>query len=204
MHPSRTSAGSVRLYGRRIMLRPLTTSDFTTYSEVRRFNNDWLIPWEPSRPPGMPDPALDRDAFGARCVSRDRDRQSGLAYAFAVFVDGMFAGEVNINNVQRGALQSCSIGYWIDQRRAGHAYVSEGVAIMLRFAFEELSLHRVEICIIPRNHRSHRVMEKLAIRNEGIAERFVEIAGIWEDHVRYGITVEEWLERRATFAADWL
>ncbi len=34
-------------------------------------------------------------------------------------------------------------------------------------------------------------MEKLAIREEGIALRFLEINGVWEDHVRYGITVEE-------------
>ena len=29
-------------------------------------------------------------------------------------------------------------------------------------------------------------MEKLAIREEGIAERYLEINGTWEDHVRYG------------------
>ncbi|MFM9225737.1 MAG: GNAT family N-acetyltransferase, partial [Actinomycetota bacterium] len=68
----------------------------------------------------------------------------------------------------------------------------------------ELQLHRLEICIIPRNANSRRVMEKLAIRAEGLAERFLEIDGIWEDHVRYGITVEEWQERREWFATHWL
>ena len=47
-------------------------------------------------------------------------------------------------------------------------------------------------------------MEKLAIREEGIAERFLEINGVWEDHVRYGLTVEEWATRRAELAAAWL
>ena len=63
---------------------------------------------------------------------------------------------------------------------------------MAAFAFEQLDLHRLEICIVPRNPNSRRVMEKLAIREEGIAQRFLEINGAWEDHVRYGITVEEW------------
>ena len=47
-------------------------------------------------------------------------------------------------------------------------------------------------------------MEKLGLREEGIAERYLEINGVWEDHVRYAITVEEWEKRRDEFAADWL
>ena len=47
-------------------------------------------------------------------------------------------------------------------------------------------------------------MEKLAIREEGIAQRFFEINGVWEDHVRYGITVEEWAERRDDLRQTWL
>ena len=63
-------------------------------------------------------------------------------------------------------------------------------------------LHRLEICIVPRNANSRRVMAKLAIREEGIAERYLEINGTWEDHVRYGFTVEEWeTATRGTVAA---
>jgi ribosomal-protein-alanine N-acetyltransferase len=62
----------------------------------------------------------------------------------------------------------------------------------------------MEICIIPRNHNSRRVMEKLGIREEGLAERFLEINGVWEDHVRYGFTVEEWRQRRNELSAEWL
>ena len=75
---------------------------------------------------------------------------------------------------------------------------------MLRFAFEELGLHRVEIGVIPRNAASRRVAAKLGLREEGIAERFLQINGVWEDHVRFGITVEEWDDRRAAYADAWL
>ena len=37
----------LRLYGRRVVLRPLTSSDFPPWSEVRLRNESWLIPWEP-------------------------------------------------------------------------------------------------------------------------------------------------------------
>lgn len=202
-HPSRTLA-PIRLYGRRVMLRPLAPSDFRSWSEVRRHNAEWLTVWEPSRQPHQPDPTTDRSAFSSRCLQRDRDRANGTAYQFGLFVDGQVVGEINLNNVIRGAMQSCTVGYWIDQRHAGRGYTAEGVVLVMQFAFEQLGLHRVEICIVPRNIRSRRIMEKLEIREEGLAERYLEINGVWEDHLRYGITVEEWEIRRRELVAEWI
>jgi ribosomal-protein-alanine N-acetyltransferase len=62
----------------------------------------------------------------------------------------------------------------------------------------------VQISIIPRNTASRRVVEKLGIRDEGTAERYLEIAGVWEDHIRYAITVEEWEERKDALVKEWL
>jgi len=202
-HPSRT-ATPLRLYGRRLMMRPLAANDFREWSEVRRRNHDWLTVWEPSRQPHHADPVLDRGAFTSRCLQRDRDRASGTAYQFGLFVDQHVAGEVNINNVVRGAMQSATIGYWIDQAHAGQGYVAEAVVVVLQFAFEQLGLHRVEICIVPRNERSRRIVEKLKIRDEGVALRYLEINGVWEDHIRYGITAEEWTDRRDELMGTWV
>ncbi len=197
-----------RLRGQRVTLRPLAPSDFESWREVRLHNEGWLVPWEPRRPASLPDPTRDRHAYEARCAARERERATDHAYPFGLFVDTSDAltliGEVNINNVTRGALQSATIGYWVDQRHAGHGYVAEAVVATMRYAFEQLSLHRLEICIVPRNANSRRVMEKLDVREEGIALRFLEIAGTWEDHVRYGITAEEWVERRAELCRAWL
>lgn len=204
MHPARPSHVGLRLYGKRIVLRPLVPQDFAGWSDVRRRNGEWLTVWEPLKLPHHPDPETNRDVFAARCGARDRERHAGTQYAFGIFVDGAFAGEINLNNVVRGAFQSATVGYWIDRARAGHSYMSEAVAVVAQYAFEELHLHRLEVCIIPRNTRSRRVMEKLDIREEGLALRFLEINGVWEDHVRYAITVEEWNERRPWFAEHWL
>ncbi|MEI8287803.1 MAG: GNAT family protein [Actinomycetes bacterium] len=204
MHPARPTNAGLRLYGRRVVLRPLVAQDFNGWSEVRRRNGEWLTKWEPARLAHHPDPEINRDVFAARCGARDRERHAGTQYAFGIFVDGAFAGEINLNNVVRGAFQSATIGYWIDKARAGHSFMSEAVLTLAQYSFESLNLHRLEICIIPRNANSRRVVEKLGIREEGIAERFLEINGVWEDHVRYGITIEEWLERREQYVADWL
>ena len=149
---------------------------------------------------------MDPDAFRARCGAWDRQRQFDAAYGFGVFLrDGeRFAGEVSLGNVQRGPFQSAYVGYWIDEAAAGHGYIPEGVVLMLRYAFEELRLHRIEAAIVPRNAPSRRVANKLGLRDEGVARRLLQIRGVYEDHVRYAITSEEWAERRDELAAGFL
>ncbi len=191
-------------FGRRLLLRPLVASDFPAWREVRRRNVDWLTKWEAARLPGHPDVVEDRDAFAVRCSARQRERQLGTAYAFGIFVEGELAGEINLSAVQRGPFQSAYVGYWIDEKQAGNGYMPEAVVTLCRFAFDDLLLHRVQISIIPRNKASRRVVEKLGIRDEGIAVRYLEINGVWEDHVRYAMTAEEWQERGAELCRTWL
>jgi [ribosomal protein S5]-alanine N-acetyltransferase len=198
------SAPVIRLYGKRVLLRPLMVADFPQWSEVRVRNEGWLLRWEPARIPGHADPTRDRDAFTARCNARERERQMGAGYGFGIFVDGVLAGELNINAIQRGPFQNAYVGYWIDEAKAGRGYMPESVVVATRFAFEEIHLHRLQISIIPRNHNSRRVVEKLRYREEGTALRYLEINGVWEDHVRYAITAEEWVERKAELSAEWL
>jgi ribosomal-protein-alanine N-acetyltransferase len=193
------------LTGRRIVLRPLMVSDFSAWQEVRRRNADWLLKWEPKRVPGAPDPVESRDAFAMRCGARQRERQLGTGYAYGIFLGGQtFCGEINLSIVQRGPFQSCYVGYWIDEAHAGQGLMPEAVVCICRSAFEDLLLHRVQISIIPRNRASRRVVEKLGIRDEGTAVRYLEIAGVWEDHIRYAMTAEEWAERRDTLIKEWL
>ncbi len=137
----------------------------------------------------------------------ERERQLGSGYGFGIFVGperSRFAGEINLSSVQRGPYQNAYVGYWIDEAAAGHSYVPEAFVVLCRFAFEELALHRLQASIIPRNGPSHRVAEKLGLRDEGIAVRYLEINGRWEDHVRYAITSEEWADRREDYLRDWI
>lgn len=192
------------LFGRRVMLRALTLADFEAWRDVRQSSADWLLKWEPKKNLHAPDPTVDRDAFAVRCSARQRERQLGSGFGFGIFVEGEFVGEINLSSVQRGAFQSGYVGYWIAQSAAGQGYVPESLVVLARFAFEELYLHRLQISIIPRNAPSRRVMEKLGLRDEGIALRYLEINGVWEDHVRYAITADEWDARRDELEGQWM
>lgn len=189
------------LTGRRVSLRPLVVEDFAQWREVRTTNEEWLTRWEPQRFAGQPDVVKSRQAFASRCAARQRERQLGTGYGFGIFVGQQLIGEMNVSAIQRGPFQNAYVGYWIDQRQAGLGYTPEALVVAMRFAFDDLRLHRIQIAIIPRNKPSRRVVEKLGIRLEGLAERYLEINGVWEDHMRYAITVEDWVARRLEFEA---
>ena len=194
---------SLELAGRRVRLATLVESDYPAWLEVRKRCRDWLVPWEP-RSKGAPLPAEDQASFAARCAMRERERQLGSGFGFGIFLDGRFSGEVTLSSIQRGPFQNGAIGYWIDRDVAGQGLTPESVVVVLRFAFETLRLHRIEVAIIPRNVASRRVADKLRLRDEGTALGFLEIDGAWEDHVRYAMTSEEWTARAAELRRDWL
>ena len=111
-------------------------------------------------------------------------------------LDGRFAGEVSLGSVQRGPFQMGYIGYWIDEALAGHGYVPEGVVLMMRYAFEALQPAPPR----GRDRAAQRARAGASPRSSGYATRaprvrFLQIQGVYEDHIRYAITAEEWHER---------
>ena len=54
---------------------------------------------------------------------------TGLRTPLPMIPCGDFAGEMNLSSIQRGAFQSCYVGYWIDEARAGQGYTPEALAV---------------------------------------------------------------------------
>lgn len=187
------------------MLRPLEAADGDAWREVRRRNQEWLEPWEPMPEPGSPDLLRDPAAFRARCASASRQRHLDTGHPLGIFLhDGTLVGEINLSGIQRGPFQSAHVGYWMDEAHAGQGLVPEALVLVLHFAFEQVGLHRVEVNIVPRNHASRRVVAKLGLREEGVSRSYLQIRGQWEDHVRYAITVDEWIERKVELTEGFL
>ncbi|NNN02621.1 MAG: GNAT family N-acetyltransferase [Acidimicrobiaceae bacterium] len=199
----RSPSSSLYLHGRRVVLRPLREGDYPGWVDVRRRCRNWLVKWEPRSALATHLPEDER-SFVSRCAVRDRERQMGTGFGFGIFYENRFVGEITLSGIARGPLQSGFIGYWIDEAVAGRGLMPEAVVVLLQFAFESQRLHRIEINIIPRNGASRRVVEKLGLRFEGVAERYLEIDGAWEDHAHYAITAEEWADRAPQLVSDWL
>jgi [ribosomal protein S5]-alanine N-acetyltransferase len=158
-----------------------------------RQNTAHLAPWVP-RPPDGQDPTS-ITAVSKAVLAQRRAWRHGASFVFVVFAREPGApviGRVALNQVSRGAMHSAYLGYWMDAERQGKGLMTEAVRATIDFALGAAALHRVQINIMPRNTASRRIMEKLDIRSEGLALRYLEIAGNWEDHVMYAVTREEW------------
>jgi ribosomal-protein-alanine N-acetyltransferase len=178
----------VELRAGRVGLRPLAYSDARAWSEVRRRNADWLRPWEATVPPG------DTTApTSFRGLVRDLRHQAKerRALPFAVTVDDEFAGQLTVTNIVGGSARWAQVGYWIDQRHAGHNVMPTAVALVVDYCLQQLRLHRVEVAIRPENTASLRVVEKLGFTEVGYARGYLHIDGEWRDHRLFALTAEE-------------
>ena len=172
-----------------VTVRPIARSDVRAWSEARRRSAAWLHPWEATVPPG----GAGRPATFPKLVRRLRKAaKAGTAMPFVIEVDGRFAGQVTVNNIVRGSAQFASIGYWIDREFAGRGVMPRAVALVIDHCLTTAGLHRIEVCIRPENSNSLRVVEKLGIREVGLAPWFLHIDGGWRDHRIFAITTEEW------------
>ena len=61
--------------------------------------------------------------------------------------------------------------------------MTAAVGMVVRYAFAEAGLHRVEANVMPRNRPSLRVLEKNGFINEGLSRCYLNINGVWEDHI---------------------
>ena len=193
----RSISPRIRLEGERTAIRPFAARDLDELLALRRVNRGFLEPYESTR---------EERFYTADGQSRELrlDREAwttGQGYGFAILditgeVDRLI-GRVAVSNVVMGSWRNATIGYWIDEGSGSRGHATEAVLLALRFVFEELRLHRVQAAVMPHNARSLRVIEKCGLRDEGLALRYLQINGKWEDHRIFAMTAEEWHARGA-------
>jgi len=172
----------------RVGIRPFAWRDAGTWREVRSRNRGWLGPWEATLPPGA-----ERIPQSFRQMTRELNRQAkaGRTLPFAITWDDRLVGQVTVSSISWGSSRSASIGYWVDEQMAGRGITPLAVAMAIDHCFTTVGLHRVEVAVRPENVASLRVVDKLGLRREGEAPRYLHIDGAWRDHLLFAITREE-------------
>lgn len=168
-----------------IALRPVTDDDQAEWNDVRWSNHEWLQPWESGDPMGGQPLSFNE------WVRRLREGEaSGTGAVFLIEYQMQIVGQISIGAISYGSLRTGMVGYWVSQRFAGRGFVPLAVAMLADWAFFDPSgprLHRIEIAILPENHRSKRVVAKLGFVYEGVRRRYMYIGGQWRDHETYSL-----------------
>lgn len=158
--------------------RLITPDDAPVLAELVRANREFLAPWEPLRGDDYFTEAGQRVSIGASLAEHERGRS--LPWVI-LDRDGAVVGRINLNNIVRGAAQSASLGYWLGQAATGRGIATAAVCDIVRVAFVELGLHRIQADTLVYNEGSQRVLERNGFVRIGLAPRYLKIAGRWQD-----------------------
>jgi ribosomal-protein-alanine N-acetyltransferase len=175
--------------GENVYLRYPRVADFFAWSRLRSESREFLVPWEPS----WATDELSKGAFRRRLKKYQRETRLDSAYAFFVFrtEDNALLGGCTLSNVRRGVTQCCALGYWVGERFARQGYMFDAVRALVPFIFKTLGLHRIEAACLPSNDPSRSLLAKAGFREEGLARRYLQINGEWQDHVLFALLADE-------------
>jgi ribosomal-protein-alanine N-acetyltransferase len=172
--------------GENVYLRYPTTRDCQEFISLNRASR--------SLHRGLVSPPIKQEQFEvflSRCRKRD---------TFCLFVcrveDRAIIGSINLSQIVHGNFQSAYMGYFVGEPYANQRYMTEAIDLVMRYAFENLKLHRLEANIQPQNVASIALVKRAGFTLEGYSRRYLKICGRWRDHERWAILAADWKSTR--------
>src|SRR2546423_1273315 len=172
--------------GQRVFLRPPAIRDREEFIALNRASvrlHRGLV-----APPTHPEQF---SAFLKRCRRADC-----VCLLICLVADGAIVGSINLSQIFRGGFQNAYLGYYVGEGHSGQGHMTEAIHLMLRYAFEDLKLHRLEANIQPGNVASIAVVKRTGFVREGYSARYLKICGRWGDHGRWAIMAVPWRASR--------
>ena len=159
-------------------IRLASLDDAHAIASLLRENRDFLAPWEPLRDESWFTTDEQRAAIAAVLANHE----AGTSAPYVVLDDdGSVVGRMTLSGIVRGALQSASLGYWVSEHVNGRGLATAAVRDVVRIAFDDLGLHRVQADTLLHNVASQRVLERIGFTQYGVAPSYLRIAGRWQD-----------------------
>jgi ribosomal-protein-alanine N-acetyltransferase len=122
--------------------------------------------------------------------------------------DDALVGVFNLSNIIRGCFQSTFLGYYVFEGFQNKGSMTQALQMVIDYAFFHLDLHRIEANIQPNNHSSIKLVKKCGFVEEGLAKNYLKINGRWQDHLHFGLTLEQaqyhWIELAHQKTKPWL
>jgi [ribosomal protein S5]-alanine N-acetyltransferase len=167
--------------GHRVAMRRPVLADCDEFLALVDSSRDLHRPWV--APPSTP------ERFGDYLQIRQGPGSDG--FLICEISSGRIAGVVNLNEIVRRCFQSAYLGYYVGAEFAGRGYMTEGLTLVIRYAFTETGLHRLEANIQPGNVASIALVKKCGFHKEGFSPRYLQVAGEWRDHERWAVLADD-------------
>ncbi len=172
--------------GQLIHLRPIEREDLPTF--VRWFGDEEIMSYII---PHWPFSMAEEEAWFERVTKSETDK------VFAVCTTGgKLIGTLGLHgiNTRNG---SAELGIVIcDKECWGKGYGTDAVRTMLRFAFEEMRFHRIQLHVHEDNARAIKAYEKCGFVREGVVREQTFRGGRWTNGYLMSTLAHEWLARK--------
>jgi RimJ/RimL family protein N-acetyltransferase len=110
-------------------------------------------------------------------------------------VDGRAVGDINLFQIDtRSANAALGLSIWRAEDR-GKGFGTDAIVALLRWAFGQMNLHRVELSVDPRNTSAIHIYEKVGFVAEGRRREAHFVDGCYVDDMMMGLLREEFLAR---------
>jgi RimJ/RimL family protein N-acetyltransferase len=140
-----------------------------------------------------------RSLYDAQAFVAEKRKQWRLAKTFAYGiwrkVPEQLIGQIQVKNIAWD-IPSAELGYFIGRASQRQHYASEAIKKQLQTAFEQMQFQRLFLRILPSNHASLRLAEKLGFQQEGL-HRNAFRCGLGELHDVYYLAMlrQDWPPR---------
>ena len=116
-------------------------------------------------------------------------RQGPADYGFVIheLESGAIAGYIEITNIIRGPFQSAYLGYYMFKGYERQGFMKWAMGVIIKKAWNDLKLHRLEANIQPGNAASIALVKNLGFTKEGYSPAYLKVGGRWRDHERWAI-----------------
>lgn len=162
------------------LIRPLDAADGPALATAAGQNREHLAPWEPLRGEAYyTEPGQRRELATALAAV-----EAGQKASYVVLADEEIVARINLNNIVRGPFQNADLGYWVDHRHLNRGLATAAVRYVCGQALR-LGLHRVAAGTLLHNEASQTVLRRCGFTRFGTAERYLFIAGRWQDHALF-------------------
>ncbi|HEU4768873.1 MAG TPA: GNAT family protein [Pyrinomonadaceae bacterium] len=185
--PRSTTSAKTVIKGERVFLRLPAKRDAAEFLAVNRRSASFNR--------GLASPPTRADQFD-QFVKRNK-RPDSVCFLVCRTEDDAIMGSIALSQIFHGNFRNAYLGYQIGGEFAGQGYMTDAIQLMLRHAFVDLKLHRLEANIQPGNTASIALVKRAGFVREGYSQRYLKIGGRWRDHERWAIVAEEWRKNRA-------
>jgi ribosomal-protein-serine acetyltransferase len=176
----------------RIFLRAYRPGDGALYFRVIRENWDHLYEFLPAILESMQNEA-DAEAV-IRWMNSEWQQHNLFIFGIWEKASGDYIGEIYLANPD-WHVPSVELGYFVVRASTGKGFASEAARAMLRYAFEQMQVSRVDLQCRMDNEASQRVAERCGFRLEGRQRlRHRKKDGVLVDRLWYGLLLSEWQE----------